>query len=262
MKTILSGAVAAIALVSMTGVAQAQSHSTTNERHYALTFGGVDYTDTNPSSSTAAFYDALLPLGNALGLGTRYTASTTAPDDTETPTPTVSTAFTLTGSVNKDCSFYAGNAASATNIDFGVIGVRTGDNENVNAAFEMAGDLDAEIETLTAGCNFNNEVEIKKGNIYGDGMNLVGNPGGFDSSQFQTNIPYRVDASWTGVALNEIATGYAQDLTVATNQASATKQQGAWRSSMNISINAPAITGRGLVAGTYSDTMTVTLRAL
>ena len=83
-------------------------------------------TDTNPSAGTAAFYDSLLPIGNALGFGTRYTASTTAPDDTENATPTVSNAFTLTGSVNKDCSFYAGNDASARNIDFGTIGVRTG----------------------------------------------------------------------------------------------------------------------------------------
>lgn len=262
MKTMLRGAVAAIALVSVGGVAQAQTHSTTNERHYALTIGGVDYTSTNPDAATAAFYDSLIPLGNSLGLGTRYTAMTTAPDDTETPTPTVSTAFTLSGSVNKDCSFYAGNAASATNIDFGVIGVRTGDNENVNAAFEMAGDLNAEIETLTAGCNFNNEVEIKKGNQWGDGMNLVGNPGGFDQTQFQTNIPYTVTATWTGVPLNAIEVGSMQTLNVGIAQASNVKQQGAWRSSMDIAVNAPAITGRGLVAGNYSDTMTVTLRAL
>ena len=31
---------------------------------------------------------------------------------------------------------------------------------------------------------------------------------------------------------------------------------------MTIDVNAPAITGRGLVAGTYQDTMTVTLSAL
>lgn len=265
MKTFLRGTVAAIATLSMAGTAVAATHQTTNQRHYAIdlqVLGGPVLRDTNPDAATAGFYDSLLPLGNTVGFGTRYTASTTASDDTENATPTVSNAFTLTGSVNKDCSFYAGNDASARNIDFGTIGVRTGDAENVNSAFEMAGPLEAQIQTLTAGCNFNNEVTIAKGNQFGDGMNLVGNPGGFDSSQFQTNIPYEVTASWTGVPLNFIGTGSAQNLHVALNQAANTLQQGAWRSSMTIDVNAPAITGRGLVAGTYQDTMTVTLSAL
>ena len=265
MKTFLRGTVAAVATLSMAGTAIAATHQTTNQRHYAVDLsyiGGPVLTDTNPDSATASFYDSLLPIGDALGFGTRYTASTTAPDDTENATPTVSNAFTLTGSVNKDCSFYAGNDASARNIDFGTIGVRTGDAENVNSAFEMAGPLNAQIQTLTAGCNFNNEVTIAKGNQYGDGMNLVGNPGGFDSSQFQTNLPYTVNASWTGVPLNFIGTGSAQSLTVGLAQASNNVQQGAWRSQMTIDVSAPAITGRGLVAGTYQDTMTVTLSAL
>lgn len=267
MKKILHAAVAALASVSMTGMAIAATHQTTNQRHYAGTaFGG--YTITNPQPVTIPFLGTINPgqiageLGVATGYGTRYTATTSAPDDTETATPTVSAAFTLTGSVNKDCSLYVGNNAAARNIDFGVIGVRTGDNENVNSAFEMAGDLNATVQSLTAGCNFNNEVTIAKGNQYGDGMNLVGNPGGFDSSQFQTNIPYKVSASWTGVPLNYIGSGSPQSLNVGIAQASNSLQQGAWRSQMTIGINAPAITGRGLVAGTYQDTMTVTLSAL
>src|SRR4029079_10433311 len=121
MKTLLRGGIAAVAVLSMAGSAVAATHQTTNQRHYAVdlrVLGGPVLTDTNPSAGTAAFYDSLLPIGNALGFGPRYTASTTAPDDTENATPTVSNAFTLTGSVNKDCSFYAGNDASARNIDF------------------------------------------------------------------------------------------------------------------------------------------------
>src|SRR5690242_14136196 len=109
MRTLLRGGVAAIAMVATTGTAVAATHQNTNQRHYALdlqSLGGPVLRDTNPSPSTAALYDSLLPLGNLLGFGTRYTASTTAPDDTETATPTVSAAFTLTGTVNKDCSLY------------------------------------------------------------------------------------------------------------------------------------------------------------
>src|SRR3546814_12748323 len=62
---------------------------------------------------------------------------------------------------------YAGNNSNARNIDFGVIGVRTGDNENVNSAFEMVGPAEANIDSLTAGCNTNNVVEINKNDIRG-----------------------------------------------------------------------------------------------
>ena len=57
-------------------------------------------------------------------------------------------------------------------------------------------------------------------------------------------------------------TGTPQSLTVAANGATGSKTQGAWRSAMNIAINAPAVTNRGLVAGTYEDTLTVKLSAL
>lgn len=250
MKKFLLVTAAAAAMVAAASPAAAQ----TDQRHYAgIPFVG---TVTNPSNGVAFGLD----LGIAfLNIGTRYTAEADAPSDSETATPTVNVVFTLTGRVNKDCSFYSGNNASARNIDFGVIGVRTGDNENVNSAFEMVGPAEAEIETLTAGCNFNNEVEISKNDIRG----MVNNaPGGFDTDEFQANIPYSVNASWTGVALNAQTSGSAQSLNVATNANAGTKQQGAWRSDMEIDIVAPRITNKGLVAGTYTGTTTLTLRAL
>lgn len=262
MKTFLRGTVAAIATLSMAGTAVAATHQTTNQRHYAIdlqVLGGPVLRDTNPDAATAGFYDSLLPLGNTVGFGTRYTASTTASDDTENATPTVSNAFTLTGSVNKDCSFYAGNDNSARDIDFGVIGVRTGNNENVNQAFDMAGPATAEIETLTAGCNFNNEVEIVKSSADG----LINNSAtDYDSDEFQANIPYRVTARWTGVeAGSGAAAGEDQVLVVGLNEADDSILQGAWRSDMTISFNAP-VAAKALVAGRYTGTTRLTLRAL
>ena len=250
MKNILSGAVAAIALVAISAPAAAQ----TNQLHYASP-GPIPYQITNPG-----FLGTLAgELGVLAQVGTRYTAQADAPGDTETASPTVDVVFTLTGSVNKDCSFYSGNTAAARNINFGVIGVRTGNNENVNDAFEMTGPAVANIESLTAGCNFNNEVEISKDDIRG----LVNTaPGGFDTNQFQANIPYSVAAKWTGVALNSQAAGTPQTLTVATTANAAQKQQGAWRSDMQIDIVAPAVTAKGLVAGSYQGVTTLTLRAL
>lgn len=250
MKKILLVSAAAAALVAVASPAAAQ----TNQLHYASP-GPIPYTITNPG-----FFGFLAGEAGVLAeVGTRYTATADAPADSATATPTVNVVFTLTGSVNKDCSFYSGNDAAARSINFGVIGVRTGNNENVNDAFEMVGPAEADIDTLTAGCNFNNEVEIVKNNVNGMVNSAAG---GYDTNQFQANIPYSVNASWTGVALNAVTTGSPQSLNVATNVLSGVKQQGAWRSSMAIDIDAPAITNKGLVAGTYTGTTTLTLRAL
>lgn len=251
MKKILSGTVAAIALIAVAAPAAAQ----TNERHYAGVVAGIPYTSTNPGA-LATFG---LELGLLADVGTRYRAQADAPSDSETATPTVNVVFSLSGTVNRDCSFYAGNNSNARNIDFGVIGVRTGNNENVNSAFEMVGQAEANIDTLTAGCNTNNVVEINKNDIRG----LVNaNPGGYDTDEFQANIPYQVTASWTGVALNAQTTGSSQSLVVPTTGNAGQKQQGAWRSRMDIDIVAPAVTNKGLVAGSYTGTTTLTLRAL
>src|SRR3546814_12987079 len=92
-------------------------------------------------------------------------------------------------------SDWSSDVCSSDLIDFGVIGVRTGNNENVNQAFDMVGPATAEIETLTAGCNFNNEVEIVKNDVDG----LVNNSAtDYDSDEFQANIPYSVTAAWPG----------------------------------------------------------------
>ncbi|ENY82279.1 hypothetical protein [Sphingopyxis sp. MC1] len=257
MKKILTGAVAAIALVGIASPAAAQ----TNQRHYAGT-APIPYTITNPQNAPFPFNVIGLAAGEAgvlAQVGTRYTAVADAPSDSETATPTVNVAFNLSGTVNKDCSFYAGNNSNATNIDFGVIGVRTGNNENVNNAFEMVGPAFANIETLTAGCNFNNEVKIAKN----DAAGLVNQTAsGYDTNQFQNNIPYTVSAAWTGVAFNAVTAGTPQSLTVGANSLDGTLQQGAWRSAMTIDFNAPAVTSKGLVAGNYTGTTTLTLKAL
>src|SRR5690606_28402454 len=158
---ILSGAVAAIALVAISAPAAAQTHQQTNQRHYSMptinvfdvTVGG-DFE--NPSTAPNLFFgfpilpsdrDAADFVVENLPFGTRYTAETTSHGNTETASPTVNVNFRLKGTVNKDCSFYSGNNPSARSIDFGVIGVRTGNNENVNNAFEMVGPATANIET-------------------------------------------------------------------------------------------------------------------
>lgn len=258
MKTILRSAVAVAALMSITGVAHAQ----TAQLHYAAVtpIPGVGLTLTNPSGIGGAILAGIAELAIANGIGTKYTAFADAPGNTETATPRVDVSFKLTGTVQKDCSFYAGNNANATNIDFGVIGVRTGNNENVNAAFDMVGPAVAAINSLTAGCNFNNLVTVQKTNGAAGMKNNAS--GGYDSNQFQANLPYEVNASWTGTT-NQSGpqAGSPQTLNVSTSEGIDQLAQGAWRSDMDINVLVPVATN-ALVAGNYEDTMILTLQAL
>lgn len=259
MKTMLRGTIAAIAFVTLAGTASAQ----TNQRHYANNpfHGG---TITNPSSTaTYAGQNLIQHLDEdltQLQLGTRYLATADAPSDSETVTPSITTAFALTGSVNQDCSLYLGNNAAARNIDFGVVGVRAGDNENINDAFEMVGAASANVNSATAGCNFRNTLTLSKQNGANGMVNTAATASGYDSNQFQANIPYRVVASYTGVAAGTVGNGGTRTLDVATTAGTGNLQSGAWRSALNIDITAP-VAAKALVAGNYADTLTLTLAA-
>ena len=188
-------------------------------------------------------------------LGSRYRQNTSAPNDTQAATTTAGGTFTLQGQVSADCSFYNGSSSSHT-LDLGTIGIRTGDNENVTVAFNQADTATAHVDTATAGCNTHNTVTIAELN---QGMGLVNaNPGAFDSAQFTSHIPYALHASWTGVN-DTTANGFAKSLDIpASSSGTNTNSGGAWRSAFNMDVTIPP-QSLGLVAGDYSDQITVTL---
>lgn len=169
-----------------------------------------------------------------------------------------SASFTLKGEVSQDCSFYSGNINTVLN--FGQIGINTLDNGGVDDAFDMVSAANASVETNTAGCNTRNEVRITKDNgAIGMKSNYAG---AFDGAQFQANLPYKVDASWTGVPAGAgSATATTQTLSVGANQADGVKVQGAWKSHFNVHINVPVPT-KSLVSGVYQDTLTIELAAI
>lgn len=247
MKKILSGAVAAIALAAIATPAAAQTD--------VVQYAGIPFVGTINGSS--------LNLGGELsllaGIGTRYTANAGASGNVGT-VGNVNVAFNLSGTVSKDCSFYAGNNSSATNLNFGTIGIQAGNNVNVTDAFEMTGPAAAVVTSATAGCNFSNVVKIEKSSAAG----MVNtNPSlSYDSNQFQANIPYRVNAAWTGVADGAGAVaGTPQSLSVSETALNNTNAQGAWRSGMILTFTAP-VASKALVAGTYQGTTNLTLTAL
>lgn len=250
MKKLFTMAVAATALTAISAPAAAQ----TNTNHYKGSILGLE---ANNPNSVAQFFVWDPAVSN--NLATQYTATADAADDTETAEQSISRAFTLRGNVSRDCSFYTGNNEAARTIDFGQIGIQTGDNENDDTAFEMVDDLEAEITTVTAGCNTNSEVRISKNDIRG----LVNNSGfGYDTNEFTANIPYSVTANWTGVNVGQVAAGTPQTLTLAANANESFKTQGAWRSRMSIDVNAQRINDRGLISGVYEGVMTVSLSAI
>lgn len=243
MNTLLKAATAAIAIMGMSGTAMADKTASTTYSN-GLPTGPV----INPAAIGFALFD----------LGSRYQQSSSTTANTETASTTVVNSFTLTGSVTKDCSFYGGGQTGHT-INLGTIGVRTGNDDNVSIAFNQRDAVTSNVNSATAGCNTNNTVTITKTNG-SDGLKNF-TPGSYDSNQFTDRIPYAVNASWTGVATGSTAAGTTQSLAVASNQGTNVLTGGAWRSAFNMDVNAPA-QSKGLVAGTYSDTITVTLAAI
>ena len=180
-------------------------------------------------------------------------------NNTEAATTTVSNQFTITGNVTTDCSLYAGDSGRALRtIDIGQIGVNTQDNISNSSAFEMVSPIEVQITSWNAGCNFNNSVSLAK-----NAAGLVNsNTGGYDRAQFQANIPYVLSALFTAPTSQTGAAGApGQNLQVGLTEASNSGNYGAWRSRLMLIVNAPQVTDKALVAGTYEDTVTVTLAA-
>lgn len=247
MKTILKAATAAVAILGMSGAALADTTTQTTYSNGLPTSGSFLGVPINPAA-----------IAFALGDGSRYQQSSTTTPNTEDAQTSFANTFVLNGKVTPDCSFYGGGSTNHT-INLGAIGVRTGDNDNVAIAFNQRNSIKANVNSATAGCNTNNTVTIKKTNG-SDGLKNF-TPGSYDSNQFTDRIPYTIDASWTGVAVGSHAAGTSQTLSVAANQGDNAKSGGAWRSTFIMNVLAPA-QSKGLVAGDYTDTITVTLAVI
>lgn len=176
----------------------------------------------------------------------------------ENASQTVTNTWLIKGAVSKDCSYYGGSSTSHT-LDFGTIGVNTQSATSVNNAFDMVSPAVATVNSTTAGCNFNNTVTLSKQN--GSQGLLNSNAGGYDTNEFQANIPYSVAATFTAGATNTVGAANSQTLTAATGDGSKVGNYGAWRSDMSMVITAPT-PGKALVAGNYQDTLTVELKAI
>lgn len=192
-----------------------------------------------------------------------HDGSAGAPNDDTTDTPTVTRTFLLQGEVAKNCSYFIGtsNTPGQQTIDLGAIGIHNGDNQANNTLFTQVDTVGSDIQSSQAGCNTDNTITLTKKN--GTSGLVNPSPGDYDNTQFTANIPYSVQVGITGVAQGQGSHAPTSQLfTVSTSQSTGNMTVGAWRSLIGLHVVIPAQPSLGLLAGTYSDTMTVTLAAL
>lgn len=224
MKNLIASA-AAMALFATSGVA----HADLIANSQGSFFGGYNYSE----------------IGGSLG-------------NTETASPTVTNTWLIKGNVTPDCSYYGGSSTSHT-LDFGTIGVNTQANTSVNNAFDMVAPAGAVVTSTTAGCNTKNKVTITKTN---GAQGLVNaSTSGYNTNEFQANLPYTASLGFTAGSENSVAAVNAPTtLTAAQGDATKVGNYGAWRSAMILTVGIPQ-PSKALLAGQYSDTLTVTIAA-
>jgi hypothetical protein len=166
-------------------------------------------------------------------------------------TTNVGATFSLTGQVSADCAYYTGG--TNTDVNFGTIGINTSDN-NPNGAFEMVGgDRTLEISSNLAGCNTKNTVKFTKTDLQNASQ------AGFDADQFTATIPVELSASYTAGVVGATSNADLQtvNLTQGGNVA-VENTYGAWKSPLNMTVKMKN-PGKGLLAGTYNGSVSVTI---
>jgi hypothetical protein len=151
-------------------------------------------------------------------------------------TTNVGATFSLTGQVSADCAYYTGG--TNTDVNFGTIGINTSDN-NPNGAFEMVGgDRTLEISSNLAGCNTKNTVKFTKTDLQ-------------NASQLSASYTAGVVGATSNADLQTV------NLTQGGNVA-VENTYGAWKSPLNMTVKMKN-PGKGLLAGTYNGSVSVTI---
>lgn len=180
--------------------------------------------------------------------------------NTGTPQTTASATFSIEGDVAPACILGANGGLN--NIDFGTFGIYADGTSSVESAFTSVAARNGNSSTNLAGCNTANTVKIKKTNPAGL-QNLAGGAGGYDATQFQAILPYKVSAVYEAPEPGNTALISSLgkfSVTETDPDGENSRSHGAWKSSAGFRVDIP-IPAKALVAGTYTDTVTVTLEA-
>lgn len=181
------------------------------------------------------------------------------PGNVGTASPSEDADFTIVGTVSQACVLGAGG--DLNDVNFGTIGIYADATSTVENVFTSVGPANGHTRTNLAGCNTANRMTVRKGNGV-DGLVNTTNTGGYDSNVFQANIPYSIAVQYTAGAVGTLVPQASiSQFQVNTNEDQDFKENAAWKSgaAFRIDISDPT---KALVAGTYSDTVTVELAAI
>lgn len=168
--------------------------------------------------------------------------------------------FTITGNVSQACVLGAGG--DLNDINFGTIGIYADATSTVENVFTAVGTANGHTRTNLAGCNTSNTMTVTKTNGVNGLVNAAATTGGYDGNVFQANIPYSVAVQYTAGAVGTlIPQASISQFTVGADEATDNKSNAAFKSGAAFRVDLTDPT-KALVAGTYSDTVTVTLAAL
>lgn len=168
--------------------------------------------------------------------------------------------FTITGKVSEACVLGAGG--DLNDINFGTIGIYADATSTVENVFTAVGPANGHTRTNVAGCNTANTMTVTKTNGVDGLVNAGAAAGGYDSNVFQANIPYSIAVLYTAGAVGTLVPqGSISQFQVSSTANTNSKSNAAWKSGAAFRIDLTDPT-KALVAGTYTDTVTVTLAAL
>lgn len=180
--------------------------------------------------------------------------------NTGTASGSASATFSVRGRVDEACILGAGG--DLDNINFGRFGIYADASSTVENAFTSVGPRNAHTRTNLAGCNTASSITITKNGGANGMANDDAVAGGYDSGQFQANLPYSVLARYAAVDQGVVGIpAVTNQLTLGVADTTGTKNHGAWKAAPAFRIDVP-VPAKALVAGTYRDTVRVELAAL
>ena len=182
--------------------------------------------------------------------------------DSGTTATSLTATFLISASISPSCVLGNGDGDLA-DVDFGTLGIYGDASNGIDNAFEMVdANSNGNSSTNIAGCNTANTLTLEKTNLLQGLLNAESAASGFDPSVFQDNIPYSLSAVYVaGSPGQEGVSASGGKFTVDTTEAFDSRENNAWRSGLGIKVEIPA-TAKALVAGTYTDTVTVKIAVL
>lgn len=167
--------------------------------------------------------------------------------------------FTIQGQVDQACVLGAGG--DLNDVNFGTIGIYADATSTVENVFTAVGPANGHTRTNLAGCNTSNTMTVTKGNGVDGLVNASAATAGYNQNVFQANIPYSIAVQYVAGAPGTLdPQGSISQFQVSSTQNSNSKANAAWKSGAAFRIDLTDPT-KALVAGNYSDTVTVTLAA-